>query len=87
MMGLGFLRHDKPRRRWIIDVARFPLVDDRPQQDVTRRLEEAILKDGIPATRDIMLVSIAEACGLRPRGRAPGRPPKPHSNAERAGDH
>jgi Golgi phosphoprotein 3 len=60
----GILRHEKSKRLWIIDVERFPMVDNRPQQDVRLRLAEAILSDSIPDTRDIMLVSIAEPCGL-----------------------
>jgi golgi phosphoprotein 3 len=60
----GILRHEKSKRLWIIDVERFPLVDNRPQQDVRLRLREAVLSDTIPDTRDIMLVSIAEPCGL-----------------------
>jgi hypothetical protein len=61
---LGLLRHEKSKRLWIIDVERFPMADNRPQQDVRLRLAEAILSDTIPGTRDIMLVSIAEPCGL-----------------------
>jgi golgi phosphoprotein 3 len=60
----GILRHEKSKRLWIVDVERFPMVDNRPQQDVRLRLAEAILSDTIPDTRDIMLVSIAEPCGL-----------------------
>ena len=60
----GILRHEKSKRLWIIDVERFPMVDNRPQRDVRLRLAEAILSDKIPDTRDIMLVSIAEPCGL-----------------------
>ncbi len=60
----GILRHEKSKRLWIIDVERFPLVDHRPQRDVRLRLAEAVLSDTIPDTRDIMLVSIAEPCGL-----------------------
>jgi golgi phosphoprotein 3 len=60
----GILRHEKSKRLWIIDVERFPVVDDRPQKDVRLRLAEAVLSNTIPDTRDIMLVSIAEPCGL-----------------------
>jgi Golgi phosphoprotein 3 len=60
----GILRHEKSKRFWVIDVERFPLVDNRPQRDVRQRLADAILSDSIPDTRDIMLVSIADACGL-----------------------
>jgi hypothetical protein len=64
LIGQGILRHEKSKLLWIIDVERFPMVNNRPQQHVKLRLAEAILGDGIPDTRDIMLVSIAEACGL-----------------------
>ncbi|HEX3748357.1 MAG TPA: GPP34 family phosphoprotein [Bryobacteraceae bacterium] len=64
LIAQGILRHEKTKRLWIIDVERFPLVNDRPQQHVKARLAEAILTDAIPETRDIMLVSIAEQCGL-----------------------
>ena len=60
----GILRHEKSKLLWIIDVERFPLVDNQPQQHVKLRLAHAILSGEIPTTRDIMLVSVAEACGL-----------------------
>jgi len=60
----GILRHEKSKRLWIIDVERFPMVNNVPQQHVKVRLAQAILTDAIPDTRDIVLVSIAEPCGL-----------------------
>ncbi len=60
----GILRHEKSKRLWIIDVESFPMADNRPQRDVRLRLADAILSDTIPETRDIMLVSLAESCGL-----------------------
>ena len=62
----GILRHEKAKRMWFVDVERFPVVNDKPQQHVKVRLAEAIRTDGIPDTRDIMLISIAEKCGLLP---------------------
>ena len=64
LIGRGILRHEKTRRLWIIEVEKFPLVDEQPHQHVRVRLADAILGDAIPQTRDIMLVSIAEPCGL-----------------------
>jgi golgi phosphoprotein 3 len=60
----GLIRLETVRRLWVIEVQRFPLVDGKPQQLVKDRLAQAILTDGIPPTRDIMLVSLAAACGL-----------------------
>ena len=64
LIAQGVLRHEKSKRLWIIDVERFPMVNNQPQQHVKSRLAQAILTDSIPDTRDIMLVSIAEQCGL-----------------------
>jgi hypothetical protein len=66
LIARGILRHEKSKLLWIIDVERFPLVDNKPQQHVRLRLANAILSDQIPETRDIMLVAIAEPCGLLP---------------------
>jgi Golgi phosphoprotein 3 len=60
----GILRHEHAKLLWVIDVERFPMVDNQPVQHVKLRLANAILTDAIPDTRDIMLVSIAEQCGL-----------------------
>jgi len=64
LISQGILRHEKSKLLWIIDVERFPPVDNKPQQHVKLRLAHTILSDEIPSTRDIMLVSIAEPCGL-----------------------
>lgn len=64
LIASGVLRHEKSKLLWIIDVERFPLAANKPHQDVRVRLAKAILSEGIPDTRDIMLVSVAEACGL-----------------------
>jgi hypothetical protein len=66
LISSGILRHEKSKLLWIIDVERFPLVDNKPQLHVRLRLANAVLADTIPTTRDIMLVSIAEPCGLLP---------------------
>ena len=60
----GILRHEKSKRFWIVDVEHFPMLNNQHQRDVRVRLADAILSDIIPDTRDIMLVSIAEPCGL-----------------------
>ena len=64
LIARGILRHERTRRLWIIDIERFPLVQSKPQRHVKDRLSQAILRDEIPDTRDIMLVSLVSACGL-----------------------
>lgn len=62
----GILRHEVSKLLWIIDVERFPMVNNQHQQLAKLRLARAIVTDEIPDTRDIMLVSIADQCGLLP---------------------
>jgi Golgi phosphoprotein 3 len=64
LIAQGILRHEVSKLLWIIDVERFPMVNNQHQQLAKLRLARAILTDEIPDTRDIMLVSIAEQCGL-----------------------
>jgi hypothetical protein len=60
----GIIRHETTKLLWVIDRNRFPMVDGKPQQLVSARLAQAVLGDEIPEVRDIMLVSLANACGL-----------------------
>lgn len=64
LIDQGILRHQKSKLMWVIDVESFPMVNNKPQKFVAIRLANAILGDEIPDTRDIMLVSIAQPCGL-----------------------
>lgn len=64
LIAQGILKHEMGKRLWIIDVEHFPIVNDRSQRYVKSRLAHAILTDDIPDARDIMLVAIAEQCGL-----------------------
>lgn len=64
LIDRGILRHEVSKLLWVIDVERFPMVNKQEHRHVKLRLAKAILTDEIPDTRDIMLVSIAEPCGL-----------------------
>ena len=60
----GVIRHETSKLLWVIDRHRFPIVDGAPRQHVTARLAQVVLNDEIPDLRDIMLVSLVNACGL-----------------------
>ena len=66
LIARGILRQETSKRLWIIDVERFPMVQAKPQRHVKERLARAILRDEIPDARDIMLVSLVQACGMLP---------------------
>ena len=62
----GILRHEISKKLWVINVDCLRVVDTKERQEVKVRLAQTILSDTIPSTRDIMLVSLANACGLLP---------------------
>src|SRR3954469_10445750 len=55
LISRGILRHEQSKLLWIIDIERFPMINNQLQQHVKVRLAQAILTDAIPETRDIML--------------------------------
>jgi hypothetical protein len=48
----------------VIDVERLRVMDGAHHQNIKTRLAKTVLEDEIPEVRDIMLVSLANACGL-----------------------
>ena len=48
----------------VIDLERLRVLDDAQHQYITARLAQSVLGDEISEVGDIMLVSIAKACGL-----------------------
>ncbi|MEQ1885456.1 MAG: GPP34 family phosphoprotein [Bryobacteraceae bacterium] len=64
MVDRGILKHQIEKKLWVIDVDRLRVIDHHEYQEVKLRLAQTILSDVIPGTRDIMLVSLASACGL-----------------------
>jgi Golgi phosphoprotein 3 len=69
----GILRKEASKFLWVIDLERLRVLDDAHHQYITARLAQAVLGDEIPDVRDIMLVSIANACGLLSVVLAPGQ--------------
>lgn len=60
----GIIKQEATKLLWVIDLTRLRMVDGAPRQLVAVRLARAVLDDEIPEVRDIMLVSLANACGL-----------------------
>jgi hypothetical protein len=60
----GILRKEASKVFWVIDVERLRVIDGAHHQNIKARLANAVLDDEIPEVRDIMLVSLANACGL-----------------------
>ena len=62
--GRGIIRREQRKILWVFGTRRYPLIDDKVAREVKARILGAILGDEVPAPHDIMLISLAEACGL-----------------------
>ncbi|MFZ2655695.1 MAG: anti-sigma factor antagonist [Victivallales bacterium] len=60
----GILKQENRRILWVFKTHRYPLMDDREVKEVRTRLRELILSDDIPDPRDVVLISLGNACRL-----------------------
>jgi golgi phosphoprotein 3 len=60
----GVLRREENRVLWVFGTRRYPMVENHEQQEVKLRIAALLMSDDIPDARDIVIVSLAEACGL-----------------------
>ena len=62
--GRGIIRCEHKKIMWLFNVRHYPIIDDRPDREVKSRIIDIIVRDALPSPRDIMLVCLAESCGL-----------------------
>ena len=68
----GILERHEGRLLWVFRSRRYPVVDGSAEKEVKLRILGVLLSDEIPDPRDIVIIGLAEACGilreLMPRG-------------------
>ncbi len=64
LISKGVLKQEEKRILWVFETHRYPLMDDREVKEVRTRLRELILGDEIPDSREVVLVSLGNACRL-----------------------
>ncbi len=62
----GILEHDEGRFLWVFRSRRYPIIDGRTEREVKLRILGVLLSDDIPDPRDIVIIGLADACGLLP---------------------
>jgi hypothetical protein len=60
----GILEEKDNRFLWVFRSRRYPAVDGQIRQEVKLRIMEVLLSDEIPDPRDVMLICLADACGI-----------------------
>ena len=56
-------RHDE-RHLWVFRSRRYPAVDGTAEREVKLRIMEVLFSDEIPDPRDIVIICLADACGI-----------------------
>ncbi len=60
----GILKREEDRFLWVLRTRRYPIVDDTTVREVKLRIMGVILSDDIPDARDIVIISLADACRI-----------------------
>ena len=64
LVDRGILQRRDERLLWVFQSRRYPVVDGKADREVKLRIMAVLLSDEIPDPRDIVIVCLAEACGL-----------------------
>ena len=60
----GILRREDDRFMWVFQTRRYPMLDNKAVREVKLRIMGVLPGDEIPDPRDIVIISLADACGI-----------------------
>jgi len=60
----GILERREDRFLWVFRSRRYPVVDGTAEQEVKLRIMELLFSDMIPMPRDVVIICLADACGI-----------------------
>ena len=60
----GILERAEDRFMWVFKSRRYPSIDGEAQREVKLRIMEVLFSDVIPDPRDIVIIALADACGI-----------------------
>ena len=60
----GILEHQDDRFLWVFRSRRYPSVDGKAEREVKLRIMDVLFSDGIPSPRDVVIICLADACGI-----------------------
>ena len=58
------LKTEEKKILWVIGTRVYPMVDDKEEKEVKRRVIELLMSDEIPTPQDVVLVSLMDTCSL-----------------------
>ena len=64
LIGRGILERREDRFLWVFRSRRYPVVDGSAEREVKLRIMELLFSDMIPTPRDVVIICLADACGI-----------------------
>ena len=64
LVEAGILERREDRFLWVFRSRRYPVVDGKAEREVKLRIMEVLLSDQIPDPRDVVIIALADACGI-----------------------
>ena len=60
----GILRRQEDRFLWVFQARRYPIIDGEAEREVKHRIMGVLFGNEIPDPRDVVLISLADVCGI-----------------------
>ena len=64
LVSLGILESRDDRFMWVFRSRRYPAIDGTAEREVKLRIMEVLFSDQIPSPRDVVIICLADACGI-----------------------
>ncbi len=64
LVAKGILDRREDRFLWVFESRRYPAIDGKAEREVKLRIMGVLFSDEIPHPRDVMVICLADACGI-----------------------
>ena len=64
LVAKGILERREDRFLWVFESRRYPAIDGKAEREVKLRIMGVLFSDEIPHPRDVMVICLADACGI-----------------------
>ena len=64
LIALGILERQEDRFLWVFRSRRYPMIDGQAEREVKLRIMGVLFSDDIPDPRDVVIICLADACGI-----------------------
>ncbi|NIV43243.1 MAG: phosphoprotein, partial [Candidatus Dadabacteria bacterium] len=58
------LKMEEKKFLWVIGTRVYPMIDDKEEKEVKKRIIDLLMSDDIPSPKDVVLVSLMDTCSL-----------------------